>query len=175
MLLLIAVFTLSIPSFLYAETFPVGCSVDDLISAVNQANANPGIHTLELSGGCIYTLTTVNNIDATGDNSLPKITTNITINGQAAIIERQADSPDFRFFHVETGASLQLNHLTLRNGRNSVAAKIDGGAIFNNGGSITITNSALTSNYAGCGGAIYNPIGTLTITGSTFSDNNGFS
>ena len=175
MVLLIPVFTLGLTSFLYAETFHVGCSVDDLISAINQANATPGVHTLELSGGCIYTLTTVNNIDATGDNSLPKITTNITINGQAAIIERQADSPDFRFFHVETGVSLQLNYLTLRNGRNSVAAKIDGGAIFNNGGAITITNSTLTGNYAGCGGAIYSPTGTLTITSSAFSDNNGFS
>jgi len=57
MVLLIPVFTLGLTSFLYAETFHVGCSVDDLISAINQANATPGVHTLELSGGCIYTLT----------------------------------------------------------------------------------------------------------------------
>src|SRR5262249_27010367 len=48
----------------------------------------------------------------------------------------------------------------------------DGGAIFNNGGSPTVTNSTLSDNDAGNdGGAIFNNGGSPTVTNSTFSGN----
>ena len=55
-----------------------------------------------------------------------------------------------------------------------------GGAIYNNGGVVTVTNSTFTNNsvtnsgayeYIGLGGAIENDNGTLTVTNSTFSGN----
>lgn len=158
-----------------AETYTVPCSANGLISTIHTANDTPGTHTLNLSNGCTYTLITVDNTDPAGDNGLPKITNHININGNSAVIERQAGTSDFRFFQIEGSGSLAIHQLTLRNGRNAIDGKIDGGAIFNNGATVSITGCTLTGNYAGCGGAIYSPSGALTITGSTFSDNTGFS
>ena len=65
-----------------------------------------------------------------------------------------------------TGAhSLAIDTLTLQHGRS-----LYGGAIYSNGGTVTITGSTIT----GCsamveGGAIYSVGGTVTITGSTFT------
>jgi len=157
-----------------AETFNVPCSADALIGAIHTANATSGTHTLVLSRGCTYTLTATDNADATGDNGLPKITGHLTINGQAAILERQA-AADFRFFQAENTAVLIISDLTLKNGRNAADNKIDGGAIFNNGATLNISGCTFNGNYAGCGGAIYSPSGALNITNSTFSGNEGFS
>ncbi len=175
----ILLFSCLIPVFFaysvaYAETFNVPCSADSLIEAIHTANTTAGTHTLVLSRGCTYTLTATNNADATGDNALPKITSHLTINGQAAVLERQA-AADFRFFQAENTAVLSISDLTLKNGRNAVDNKIDGGAIFNNGATLNISGCTFSGNYAGCGGAIYSPSGALTITNSTFSGNEGFS
>ena len=89
---------------------------------------------------------------------------------------------------VNTGATLNLNNLTIAN-----ATDFSGGAIFSEG-TLTVTNSAFSDNSGGAivsgetvsvtnstfsgnsagngGGAIYNGCyGKLNVTGSTFSDN----
>ncbi len=50
------------------------------------------------------------------------------------------------------------------------SAQLDGGAIDNAGGTLTVANSTLSGNSAEYGGAIYDS-GTLKVGGSTLSDN----
>ena len=52
------------------------------------------------------------------------------------------------------------------------SSPLGGGAVFNNGGTLTITNSAITGNLAGYGGGIHNSAGSsFTLTGSSVSGN----
>ncbi len=102
-----------------------------------------------------------------------------------------------KFFLIDDGATLDLRNLTIENGRHYAGGAIDndgttlitgstlrynqvdqqstnrGGAIYNNGGDVTITSSTIASNdSADDGGAIYNGNGgTVTITNSTFNAN----
>jgi len=92
------------------------------------------------------------------------IRANTSFGGTAAdtIIDAQSSG---RIFFNTGGQALTIDNLTLQHGRTMA-----GGAIYNNGGTVTITGSTIT----GCtasdnGGAIYNDGGTVTITGSTFS------
>ncbi len=73
-----------------------------------------------------------------------------------------------RFFFVEAGASLDLRDLTLSNGR---AIGGNGGAVYNDDGTLTITGSTITgSSAANVGGAIWSR-GSTTIVDSTFTGN----
>jgi hypothetical protein len=77
-----------------------------------------------------------------------------------------------RHFQVNAGATLQLDNLTLRNGR---VSSVSGGAI-TNGGTLLISNTVIFSNTAVAGlgpahgGAIYNG-GTLVMTNSLMYSN----
>ncbi|MBP7340807.1 MAG: choice-of-anchor Q domain-containing protein [Smithellaceae bacterium] len=174
-MLLVGAFLLCAAQTARADIFDVPCSVAALINAITTANATPGAHTLNLAGACTYSLSAVNNADAAGDNGLPRITGRMTLaGGPNTIIERQPGTPEFRFFQVENAAELTLRQLTLRNGRNAADPKIDGGAVYNNGGTVSLSGCTLANNTAGCGGAIFTAAGTLTVTGSRFSDNAGF-
>ena len=66
---------------------------------------------------------------------------------------------------VSPGAPIAVNNLTIQNGNSSGS----GGGIYNDG-TLTVTNSTLSSNSANNGGGIANE-SILTITNSTFSDN----
>ena len=70
-------------------------------------------------------------------------------------------------FNVNSGYTLTLIGVTLINGNAE-----NGGAVYNNGGTLTITNSYFINNTATqSGGAIYNNGGTLNVIGSTFDGN----
>ena len=184
-----------------------------LIEAINEANTtggsggdctagSAGADTIELAAGATYTLTGVDNSYADkGDNGLPVIASDITINGHGATVNRPVSgAPAFRFFFVEADAVLTLNQLTLVRGVDSGANSnfFGGGGIHNLGtlllndssitgsysyygggiwssGAVTITNSFLSnsaySEVSSCGGSILNEAGTLTVSGSTFSNN----
>ena len=76
-------------------------------------------------------------------------------------------------FNILSGITVNINNLTLTN--NTVTNSY-GGAIYNNGGVLTVTNCTLTNNTAnntayGRGGAIYNNGGVLTVINCTFTDN----
>ena len=136
-----------------------------LRAAVGQANghnANDGIY-FSCSGtiGLASTLTISGSMTIDGGNN------NIVIdgsNGGSAV----------QLFIVNSGVTLGLSHLTLQNGS---AGNGTGGAI-DNRGTVTVTNSTLSSNSVSCsggclafGGAIYNLLGTVTVTNSTLSNN----
>jgi hypothetical protein len=81
-------------------------------------------------------------------------------------------------FSVNPGVKFTVQNLTIANGDAS-NGEPGGGAILNNGGTVTVSKSTLTDNSTNAfgwganalgGGAIYNG-GTLTVTASTFSDN----
>ncbi len=81
-----------------------------------------------------------------------------------------------RLFTVDSGQSLTLRGLTLTGGNGGgVISSGYGGAIYNDGGTLTLTQCTLTGNSASdsasdSGGAIYNS-GTLTLTQCTLSGN----
>jgi hypothetical protein len=82
---------------------------------------------------------------------------------------------NFGVFNVNPGAHLTLRNLTIANG-NSISG---GGAIYNNGGLVTVVNCTFSNNIAvgagnggyAYGGAICNNGGVLTVSGSTFVNN----
>src|SRR5687768_5123619 len=88
------------------STFTVGCDAGDLIAAIDAANQLPSA-TLNLASGCVYHLTSPNNISAvTGINGLPVIRSSQTINGNGATIMRDPGS-DFRLFFVMNSDSIE--------------------------------------------------------------------
>src|SRR5258708_4703473 len=112
------------------------------------------------------------------------ITSAIIINGNGTgntIIQANANplTATYRVFDISSTGNLALNDLTVRNGQCLGSCDIssnDGGGIYNNFGLLTLTNSTVSSNYAGgSGGGIANYGGTLTATNSTFTNNSASS
>ena len=106
------------------------CSLKEaIINANDDAATHPdcppgnGDDTINLAAGATYTLATVDN-ETDGPNGLPSITSQITINGNGATIQRDpsyacpedGDDNDFRIFHVESTGNLTLNELTVSSG-----------------------------------------------------------
>ncbi|HEY9850582.1 MAG TPA: Calx-beta domain-containing protein [Leptolyngbyaceae cyanobacterium] len=152
-------------------------NISELIQAINDANSEVGIYagadTINLAAGT-YTLTSASDTSDTnwGKTGLPRITSQITINGNGAVID--GGFQDWRIFRVDTAVgNLALNDITVQNAR--VQTGIfggDAGALLNTGGIITINNSTFTGNQANDdGGAIVNFQGTITIENSTISNN----
>jgi hypothetical protein len=72
-----------------------------------------------------------------------------------------------RVFSVSNGVSFVVNNITISDG-----SATSGGAILNEGGSVTLNNVALNNNRASLsGGAIANLSGTLTASNCTFNGN----
>ena len=94
-----------------SPTITVPCGdVAALIQAINSANQNPALNTLELAQNCDYVLNAVHNAKD-GNNGLPVISSQIVINGNGARLLRSEfpqDAPKFRLVHVS-----QSGHLTL--------------------------------------------------------------
>src|SRR5207253_6805127 len=73
-------------------------------------------------------------------------------------------------FVVTNGIMFTVQNLTIANGSASGPIS-DGSAIFNDRGTVTVTNSTFSGNFAREGGAIFTNSGTVTVTNSTFSGN----
>ena len=102
--------------------------------------------------------------DTDGPNGLPALLTNITINGNGAVIEAAGSTP-FRLFSISNGANVVLDSLTIEDGSSD-----SGGGVYN-AGTLALNNDVLTDNSAtGNGGAVYND-GTLTQSSTAFSNN----
>ncbi len=151
-----------------------------LIADIATANTNGQDNTITLTAGATYTLTAANNGTAGDENGLPVIASSghtLTINGNGATITRGSGAPNFRFFTVNSGATLVLNQVNLSNGKlvgpNGVGAQnatdgssVTGGAI-NNNGTLNITGGAFSGNSLTGGNG-----GNSTSTGS-MSGRNG--
>ncbi len=172
------------------------CSLREAIINANNDNqsgstdcaAGSGADTIVLQSGATYTLSKDDDggghqTDSGANNDDLDITSDITIQGNGAIIERStavtciingtAVAGEFRIFEVVSGGALTLQNLTVRDGcadGSVLTANLDGGGIFNTGGTLTITNSTISDNSAYGSGGIFNE-GTVTITNSTLSGN----
>ena len=150
------------------------CSLADAIIAANRDRpegdcpAGRGTDTVILSQ------------DITLDGSLPKITSDITIEGNGYTI---SGNHRYRIFYNDGGA-LTIHDLTMTKGRvegdiiledgtfKATTAQPFGGAIANWKGTVTISGSSFSDNSAERGGAIYNARdGKLNIVNSSFSNN----
>jgi hypothetical protein len=99
------------------------------------------------------------------------VTTNLTILGLGADQITVSGGKATGVFTIDPGATDTLAQLTIANGL-VFPASLYGGGIFN-GGTLTVDQCTLSSNYAqGAGGGIYNG-GTLTVDQSTLSGNSG--
>jgi len=160
-----------------------------LIAAINAANAAGGNNTITLGKNITLFESTADNT-SDGFNGLPAITTgdNLTINGVGHILARSTSSgnSDFRFFDVESGATLSLKTITLKNGLESgaVPGSYQGGAIFveqnatlklnaailtGNSASLT-ANSFFSTDFSLTGGAIFTA-GVTTVNNSILKGN----
>ena len=145
---------------------PVSIAAGDvagLIQAIDDANSIAQPNVINLAPGATYMLTAPNN-DTNGPNGLPALLSNITINGNGAVIEAAGSTP-FRLFTISSGANVVLDSLTIELGSSDA-----GGGIYN-AGTLALNNDVLTGNSAtGNGGAVFND-GTLTQSGTSFSNN----
>jgi hypothetical protein len=121
-------------------------------------NATTGVWTITLTSG---EMDITKNLTITGPGDA-----NMTISGNHAS----------RVFYIgligktkphQPQPQVSLSGMTISNGD---VVGGPGGAIQNNGGTLTISNSILSSNSAGSGGAIYN-VGTLAVNGCTLTGN----
>lgn len=178
----------------HACLLPSGCVIAagdtaGLIRALIEANATPEADTITLSAGT-YIVSEVYYADNLGSpvhNGLPRIKSTVIIQGQGSdktIIKRDSAIP-FRFFTVTSidgPGNLTLENLTLRGGDVSTVAPAatpphesswSGGAILNEGGTLTLNNVILDQNRAKDGGAIgslYNGFDTANSAKTTLNN-----
>jgi sugar lactone lactonase YvrE len=185
------------PTVMISDLNPATTSIT-LRDAINAANNTGGSNVIDLAANTTYIVSPANVDNVTnGPNALPAISSNITIEGNGAILHRAGTGTTtadaLRFFYVAGGLSgqptgtLTLHDLTLENGLASGAgASGDGGAIYSQGtltlDTVTVQNNraqgaaALYSIVAGsggaaCGGGLYVATGSATLSNDTFSDN----
>ena len=155
--------TLIIGEFFFVNSAlagPAPCTVEYLISEINDANSTPlTTDTIDLSPGCTYILKNIDNSIA-GSNGLPVISSPIIINGHNATILRYPSAERFRLFYVAPVGNLSINDLTLTGGYSyNPAAPNDiptnsGGAIRNDG-QLAVSRSTIRRNSGREGGGIF--------------------
>jgi len=149
-----------------------GCTLREAIIAANNQTLTPGDDTIDATGisGAITLLA-----------KLPVISTNIVLNGPGATsltVRRSnaAGTPEFRIFTIDntttSGPTVSLSGFTITGGKISGS----GGGIYNDHGTLTISDSVLSNNSATNGGAICNDgslsvNATLTLRDSTITTN----
>jgi hypothetical protein len=141
----------------------VPCDVTTLNTVITDATAGA---TISLAPGCMYILPA----------ALPSITKQLTITGHNSSLQRSfaTATPAFTILTVSATGNLTVNNVNFYNGGGYTTAIGDGGAIYNDTGTLTVNGG----NYRGngnveYGGAIDND-GTMTVTGATFTGNDAY-
>jgi CSLREA domain-containing protein len=136
---------------------PGHCSLRE---AINAANFNVDTSTITFAAAANGTITLT--------SALPNLANALTINGNGAANTVISGNDLFKPFTVSSSADVTITGVTVTHGKGT-----SGGAIRNDG-TLTVTNSILSSNMVtvGDGGGIFNDIGaTLTVTNCTISGN----
>ena len=168
---LVPAVSLAAPNEVFVPCDGSGGGADGLRAAIRRLHEDRG-GVVELERGCTYVLTGVDNRTRSGANGLPVVRADIEVTieradgplgwvgigvgdreDRGAAIERRG-GPAFRFFEVARGARLSLQFVSLAGGTAPT-----GGAIRNNGESLDLTYSEITSSAAtgprAQGGAIW--------------------
>ena len=179
-----------------SQTWNVDCSVADLITTFQAANAATGDSsiTINLAAGCTYLFTQPSTNSYAGESAVALVSpaSTITINGNGATLERSTASgtPYFRLLTIGDSAihagTASVNDLTLENGVATgsyltAAAGIpgpSGGGLESNEDHLVLNGDTLLDNstiepgnsYQGPGGGVES-IGGTTVTGSQFIGN----
>jgi len=170
-----------------AITVNLGDAQCSLIEAVNNANTDSdtsggdcvagtaGADTINLPAGGAFTFTTPYIYDA-GNNGLPSITSEITIQGNGATLDLGTTAARLRLARVSASGDLTVVDTTISGGY-MYDATYGGGVFRVDGGELTLSGSTLEANatrsYGGAIFALNNA--TLTITnGSVISGNTAF-
>ena len=85
-------------------------------------------------------------------------------NDSPIIIDGDANQ---QVFSIDNSATVSISDVTIRDG----SATLGGAILVNAGSQLSVSNAVLQNNFAGQGGAIYNDGGTVTILGATLSSN----
>lgn len=160
-----------------------GCSLSDAIVSANTnaatGSCDPGDEgardTITLVNSSTITLLTAAVTGANiGENGLPIVTSDITLQGNSSTVQRDASAGDFRIFNVDPAGDLDIYDLTISNGLlsgNSLVV-IDSGAGLINQGVLSLTNVVVSNNTSGSrGGGIMNFGGSLSMSNSIVSGN----
>ena len=158
--LAVAVVGLAQPAHAAATITVSTCDESDLDAAVAQANSDNAGDTITF--GCSGTISLSSTLEITGGMTLDGT-------GQQVALAGGGSSGGYGVLSVASGVSFTLNALTVTGGGGG-----GGGGLFNNGGTVTITNSTFRDNEALAGAGVLNRGGTVTITGSTFEANIDF-
>ena len=134
----------------------------ELPAAIIAANTDSNTHDTDCTAGSGADTISLANVGGSiqVQTAPAQITTEITLAGAGQSISGDAQT---RIFHVASSGKLTIDNATLESG--AVNESSFGGMIWNEGGTVTITNSTISSNEAGYGGAIASS-GTLTISNS---------
>lgn len=133
------------------------CTLRDALQAANQINgANITFAPSVFSKAQTITL----------NSQLPWIASNVTIQGPGAKLLTISGGGTISPLEIN-GGIVHISGLTFAN----ASAANDGGAIYNNGANLTVTDTAFSGNSATNGGAIMNQDGTLAVTNSSFTSN----
>ena len=119
-----------------------------LVHCIDTANGNGEDDTIVLAAST-YSFTAANN----GANALPVVTSTLTIQGNGAVVERQATA-EFRLFDVGATGNLTLDGVTVQGGKVTFTSVRDGGGGIRvvGAGRLTMTNAVVTGNT--CTGAV---------------------
>lgn len=142
--------------------------VCSLRAAIQQANATAGADTIQIADG-IYNLSLVGELEDDALSGDLDVRSDITIEASSADQVSIDGMRSDRVFHVHEDGRLELNSVTVRNGK--ITENSTGGGI-DNRGVLVVNDSNISRNYApGMGGGINNFMGTVTINRSTISFN----
>lgn len=143
-----------------AASFDIACGdAAGLQAAVTTANSNGQADTINLAGGCTYTLTASLVFSADGGNA-------VTLNGGGSTI---AGGSGLRPIEV-AGANLTANNVVVSGG--SLSSPNQGGGVLVSSGSLTMNGGSVTGNSSSNGGGVRVLVGaSVTLSGVTVSGN----
>ena len=159
----------SIQAATYTVTNTNDNGAGSLRQAIIDANAAAGADTIDFdTAGVFATPQTI----TLGGTELT-ISDDLMISGTGAGKLTISGNNASRVFYIASGKTVTLDAMTVTGGTGVGIALRFGGAVYNDEGILTITNSLVSGNSALAGGGIYNnSAGELSVYRSTISDNN---
>ncbi len=137
----------------YADCAPTGA-----YGASDTINIPAGLYTIAIA-------TTNEDLNADGDFDINKSVSIVGAGAGSTIINGGGID---RVFHITGAYAVSIAGVTIQNGNTAGA----GGGIYNDSGTLSVTDSTISGNSAPSGGGIWNYLGgTLTVTDSTISGN----